>query len=82
MPGRGGAIAALVIVALMWGVRDYEHRRAVAALDSLEYRNELPRRVSAFPYDSNPFKWHGVIETDAFYQTVPVNSVGLRRARS
>ena len=74
-PGRGGALAALVIIALVWGVRDYEHRRAIGALNSLDYREELPIRVSAFPYDSNPFKWHGVIECDTFYETVSVDSL-------
>jgi len=84
--GRASAIAALVIVALVWGVRDYEHRRTVAALDSLLYQGVEPLRVSAFPYAFNPFAWHGVVEAETFYETVPVNSLGpevdpQRRAR-
>jgi len=73
--GRGSAIAALVIIALLWGVRDLQHRRALAALNSLEYRDQLPMRLSAFPYSTNPFAWHGVVETDTFFETLPVDSL-------
>jgi inner membrane protein len=66
--GQMGAIIALVFVATFWGVRDYEHRRAVAAMDSLTYRGEDAIRVSAYPYMLNPFKWYGVVETrDSFH---------------
>lgn len=73
--GRGGAITAIVLVALLWGFRDYEHRRAVAALDSVLYHDREPLRVAAFPYYGNPFKWHGVVETEQTYETVQVNSL-------
>ena len=36
--GRTGAIVALVCLVLIWGVRDYQHRRAVTAMDSFLYR--------------------------------------------
>ena len=73
--GRGGAIAALVLVALLWGVRDYEHRRAVYAMDAVTYHDQDPLRVGAFPYDTNPFKWHGVAETEKTYESVRVDSL-------
>ncbi len=73
--GRGGAIAALVLIALLWGFRDYEHRRAVAALDSVLYHGREPIRVAAFPYYTNPFRWHGVVETEQTFETVQVNSL-------
>lgn len=73
--GRRGAIFALVCVVLMWGVRDFEHRRAVAALESRVYQGAEPIRVSAFPYPWNPFVWHGVVETENFFQTMAVNSL-------
>ena len=76
--GRAGAIAALVAVALMWGVRDFYHRRAVAALESRIYQGQDALRVSAFPYPWNPFVWHGVIETRDFYQTMLVDCLGGR----
>jgi inner membrane protein len=73
--GRGGAITALVLLALIWGVRDYEHRRALNAMESLQYQGQNANRLSAYPYHSNPFKWHGVLETDEFYETVQVDSL-------
>jgi len=74
-PGRTGAIAALAAVVLMWGVRDFYHRRAVAALEVRTYQGEDPLRASAYPYPWNPFVWHGVVETRDFYQTVLVDSM-------
>ncbi len=73
--GRGGAIFALVCLALIWLVRDFQHRRAVAALDSRVYHGAEPLRVSAFPYPINPFRWHGVVETESFLEALPVDSL-------
>jgi inner membrane protein len=72
--GRVGAIVALAAVVLMWGVRDFYHRRAVAALEARTYQGEDALRVSAYPYPWNPFVWHGVVETRDFYQTLLVDS--------
>ena len=72
--GRVGAIAALVCVVLICGVRDYQHRRAVTALNSFLYHGAVPVRVAAYPYMINPFHWHGVVETADFLETVPVDS--------
>ena len=72
--GRGGAIFALVFMLALWGFRDYQHRRAIAALDSLTYRGAEPLRASAFAYEINPFQWHGVVETKDFFALVPVDS--------
>jgi inner membrane protein len=74
--GRGAAIAALVFVSLLYGYRDYEHRRAVTAMSSFLYHEATPQRVAAYPYMINPFRWHGVVETKNFFETVPVNSSG------
>src|SRR5438270_711740 len=74
-PGFGGAMFALISIALIWGVRDYEHRRALAALNSLEYGSELPLRMSAFPYMTNPFRWYAVVETESKYHTMDVDSL-------
>jgi inner membrane protein len=73
--GRGGAIAALVLLLVVWGFRDYQHRRAVNAMSALLYQNEPATRIGAYPYHTNPFKWHGVVETDAFFQTMRVDSL-------
>ncbi len=73
--GRVGAIAALVCVLLIWGVRDYQHRRALTAMDSFLYHGAQPKRLAAYPYMINPFRWHGVAETTDFFETVPVDSL-------
>jgi len=73
--GRGGAIFALVCLVLIWLVRDFQHRRALAALDSRVYHGAEPLRVSAFPYPINPFRWHGVVETESFLEALPVDSL-------
>jgi inner membrane protein len=73
--GRGGAIFALVCLAAVILVRGIEHRRALAALNSITYRGEDPLRVSASPYALNPFLWGGVVETRDFFEILPVESL-------
>jgi inner membrane protein len=59
-----GAILGLVCVGLMIAGRSFAHERAIALLDSREYRGQTPLLVAAFPKPSNPFLWSGVVETD------------------
>ena len=73
--GRGGAIFALTCLVLIWGFRDFEHRRALNAMGSVLYQRAVPVKMGAYPYWVNPFRWHGVVETENFFQTVPVNSM-------
>jgi inner membrane protein len=73
--GQGGAIFALVALAAVVLLRDFEHRRAVAALNSVTYRNEDPVRVAAYPYPLNPFVWAGVVETRDFFEMLTVDTV-------
>jgi inner membrane protein len=72
--GRLAATLALVGVVLMWGVRDYEHRRAVNALQARLYEGADPIRVSAYPVWVNPFRWVGVVETQNFFATMHIDS--------
>ena len=60
----------------MWGVRDYEHRRALSALAARTYEGADPLRVSAYPTMADPFHWYGVVETPAFFALAPVDSLG------
>lgn len=72
--GRGGAIFALICLAALILTRDFEHRRAVNALNARTYRDENPLRASAFPQPVNPFSWSGVVETQDFLALLPVDS--------
>jgi inner membrane protein len=74
--GRVAASMALIGMVLLWGVRDYEHRRAVNALAARTYTGAEPLRASAYPAMTNPFQWYGVVETPAFFALAPVNSLG------
>ncbi len=74
--GRIAAALALAGVVLLWGLRDFEHRRAVNALAARTYQNADPLRVSAYPTMADPFQWYGVVETPAFFALAPVNSMG------
>jgi inner membrane protein len=72
--GRLAARLALIAIVILWGVRDYEHRRAVNALQARSYENAEPLRASAYPYWFNPFRWHGVVETQTFWASMHVDS--------
>jgi len=76
LKGRTAATIALVGVALTWGLRDFEHRRAVAALEARLYEGAEPIRASANPYWLNPFRWSGVVETENFFAVMLVDSLG------
>jgi inner membrane protein len=72
--GRLAASLALIGVVLIWGLRDYEHRRAVGALNARIYESSEPLRVSAYPTVIDPFHWFGVVETSSFFVLAPVDS--------
>lgn len=74
--GRLAATLALLGVVLLWGLRDFEHRRAVTALAARTYEGADPLRVSAYPLLADPFHWYGVVETPAFFVLAPVDSLG------
>ncbi len=75
--GRLAATIALVAVAAYWGLRDYEHRRAIAALQARSYQGADAIRVSAYPYWVNPFRWYGVVETPNSFATMDVDSLNF-----
>jgi len=75
--GRLAATLAPVAVVACWGVRDYEHRRALAALQARNYQGADALRVSAYPYWVNPFRWYGVVETPNFFATMDVDSLNF-----
>jgi len=74
--GRVAATLALAGIVLLWGLRDYEHRRAVNALEARTYNGIDPLRASAYPKMIDPFHWSGVVETPEFFALAPVDSLG------
>ncbi len=76
--GRVGATLALLGVVAYWGVRDFEHRRAVNSLQARQYEGADPIRASAYPFWWNPFRWSGVVETQNFFAVMPVNSLAAK----
>ena len=73
--GGFGATLALLGVLALWSVRDYEHGRALHALEARSYKGADPIRVSAYPYWWNPFQWYGVVETQDFFATLLIDSI-------
>ena len=62
--GQRGAIVGLALVTLFIAGRAVAHQRAIALLDSREYRGQAPLSLAAFPRRSTPLSWAGVVETD------------------
>ena len=73
--GRIAATVALLGVCACWGVRDYEHRRAVAAMEARNYNGADAIRVSAYPVWVNPFRWYGVAELPDSFAMMTVDSL-------
>jgi inner membrane protein len=73
--GRTSAVIALALVVAFWGFRDYEHRRALAAMQALTYDGEDAIRMSAYGIPITPFRWFSVVETRNFYQVMEVDSL-------
>jgi inner membrane protein len=72
--GRGWAIFALVCMVLLWGWRWSEHGRARSLLENVEVATAPVTRMAIEPYPINPFRWHVILETSAFYQTAEINT--------
>ncbi len=72
--GRGWAIFALLGMVLLWGWRWAEQAHALALVQNQQIASAPVRRAVALPYPVNPFHWHVVVETPAFYQMADVNT--------
>jgi inner membrane protein len=73
--GRLGTTLALIGVLACWGIRDYEHRRAIALLEARTYKGVDAIKVSAYPYMLNPFHWYAIAETSDFFATMEVDTL-------
>jgi inner membrane protein len=72
--GRGWAIFALVAMVLLWGWRWAEQGRARMLAENAEIASAPVKRMALEPYPVNPFRWHAILETDAYYQTAEINT--------
>ncbi|GAC1415973.1 MAG: metal-dependent hydrolase [Acidobacteriaceae bacterium] len=77
--GRGWAIASLLGIVCLWALRFVEHDVAMQLATNASYGvNGAPPpevlRVTASPSPINPFFWHAVAETPAFYQFATVDT--------
>jgi len=83
--GRGAAITVLVLIGLLWLVRDINHRSAIAKLSAFTFRGEDPAVIYAFPRPANPFLWNSIVETEQAYFTLDVglnfSALDLNRAK-
>jgi inner membrane protein len=73
--GRAAATSALVAMVLLWAIRDFEHRKAIHALEARTYEQAEPLRVGAYPTYINPFTWHSVVETKNLFALAEVTSI-------
>ncbi len=71
--GRGWAIAALVSIVILYGVRNAEHQRALNLLHATVLTEPIVRSA-AEPHPVNPFHWQGLAETADFYQTSTIDT--------
>ncbi len=75
-PGyQRGAAVALLLMGMLWGLRDLAHGRALGMLNAHLYNQQDALRAGAFPHPANPFDWTGVVETDNAYHLLEVNAL-------
>ena len=76
--GQIWAIFALLAIAALWTWRWIEHDQAVQLAQTGSYgpgsNGAEVFRVTASPYPGNPYRWHTVVETPAFYQVATANT--------
>jgi inner membrane protein len=72
--GRGWAIFALTGMILLWGWRWAEQGRARTLAGNTQIAAAPVKRMALEPYPVNPFRWHAILETDAFYQTAEIDT--------
>ena len=72
--GRGWAIFALSGIVLLWGWRWAEQGRARMLVENAQITPVPVKRLALEPYMVNPFRWHAILETDAYYQTAEINT--------
>jgi inner membrane protein len=59
---------------LLWCWRWSEHAQALVMVQNTQVASAPVKRVAMEPYPVNPFHWHAILETDAFYQTAEIDT--------
>ena len=81
--GRGLAVFALLTVLGVWTWRYTEQQKALALAATLDLSASQPpgtpavpiMRIGVSPYPITPYRWHLVIESPNFYQTVEADTL-------
>lgn len=73
--GQGWAIFALAGMIVLWSVRWAEHAHALSLLENTQVASAPVKRAALEPYMVNPFRWHAILETDAYYQFAEINTL-------
>ena len=71
-PSRVWPIAALLLVGMWLGVRAEMHHRAEKIVSGAVYHGGTALHWAAFPAGASPFRWRGVVETEALLADVEV----------
>jgi inner membrane protein len=74
--GRLSAFFALGFFLLFDAGRAILHNRAIAQLNARLYNGVPPIRAAALPAAFNPLRWTGVVETEASFEVLPVETLG------
>jgi inner membrane protein len=72
--GRGWAIFALAGMVLLWGWRWAEQGRARMLAENTQITAAPVKRITLEPYMINPFHWHAILETEAYYQVAEIDT--------
>jgi len=72
--GRGWAIFALSGMVLLWCWRWTEHARGLALIENTLVAAAPVKRIALEPYPVNPYRWHAILETGAYFQTAEINT--------
>jgi inner membrane protein len=72
--GRAWAIFALLGMTMYGCWRWAEHAQALALLHNTQTTTAPVTRIAAEPLPVNPWHWHAIIETPAYYQTAEVHT--------
>ena len=67
-------LLALTGMVLLWGWRWAEQGRARALVENTQIAAAPVKRLALEPYMINPFRWHAILETDAYYQTAEIDT--------